>query len=129
MLSRTVFALLAVAFAATACEIPDGPPLSNTITQGFGVAIQNPEFPVIHNRFLNLYEAGGGDRHLYLNPVGAYAFDITLQSGVITWQGIRAVINGEVCLPGFMTYLEEERERTDTLDGSISSATTPPSCS
>jgi kremen protein len=85
---------------ASACDIPDGPPLSNNITQGFGVRVQNPEFPIVHNRYLNLEQAGGGDRHLYLNPAGEFAFDLLLTKGVIQRNGstntIFAVINGEV---------------------------------
>lgn len=94
-----LFSLLAGALAS-ACEIPDGPPLSNNITEGFGVRVQNPEFPVIHNRYLNLNQAGGGDQHLYLSPAGNFSFDLVLNKGVIQWFGnsktIFAVINGEV---------------------------------
>lgn len=93
---------LLTAAVASACDIPDGPPLSNNITQGFGVRVQNPEFPIVHNRYLNLEQAGGGDQHLYLNPAGKFAFDLLLTKGVIQWDGssntIFAVINGEVSL-------------------------------
>lgn len=95
-----VFSLLAGALTASACEIPDEPPLSNTITEGFGIRVQNPAFPIIHNRYLNLNQAGGGDQHLYLSPAGNYSFDLVLTDGIIHWWGInnkwiRAVINGE----------------------------------
>ena len=83
------------AVAAAACVLPTAP-LSNTIPQGFGVQVQNPAFPVIHNRFMNLFQAGGGDQHLYLSPAGASAFDLALNNGVIERGIIHAVINGEV---------------------------------
>ena len=87
--------VLLVAALASSCEIPEEP-LSNTITEGFGIRVQNPAFPIIHNRFLNVWEAGGGDQHLYLSPAGEYAFDLTLNEGVLQRGGISAVINGEV---------------------------------
>lgn len=78
------------------CEIPDEPALSNNVTEPFGIRVQNASYPIIHNRFLNLDQAGGGDQHLYLSPFGNYSFDIVLSSGVIQWRDISAVINGEV---------------------------------
>lgn len=98
---------LAAAVLASACEIPTAPPLSNTIEEGFGLLIQNPDVPIIHNRFYNLEEAGGGDQHLYLSPAGAYAFDLTLNAGVITWgpRPLRAVIQGEYLISDNTTKL------------------------
>lgn len=95
MQRRFLSALMAAA-AVSACEIPEEPPLSDTITEPFGVLVQSPEWPVIHNRYMNLFESGGGDQHLYLSPTGAYAFDLVLNAGVIEWNGVYAVINGEV---------------------------------
>lgn len=129
MARRQLFSgLMAAAVAmAQVCEIPDEPPLSNTITEGFGIVVQNPEFPIIHNRFFNLYEAGGGDQHLFLSPWGEYAFDLTLVNGVITWGSapLRAVIQGEVCCSTTKLGLPA----ADITLRSTSSATTRPSSS
>lgn len=107
MARRQLLSGLMAAAMAMACEIPEEPPLSNTITEGFGLVVQNPEFPVIHNRFYNLFEAGGGDQHLFLSPTGEYAFDLTLVNGVITWgpTPLRAVIQGEYLITDNTTKL------------------------
>lgn len=99
MSRRQLLSGLVAAAVASACDIPTGPPLSDTITEGFGILVQNPEVPIIHDRYFNLFESGGGDQHLYLSPTGDYAFDLTLNAGVITWGAapLRAVIQGEVC--------------------------------
>jgi len=88
--------LLAAAAAVTsACNIPTTP-LSSNITGGFGILIQNPAYPVIHDRYMNLAVAGGGDKHLFLSPVGDYAFDLDLNTGFLEQDIIHAVIDGEV---------------------------------
>ena len=87
--------LVAAVTVSTACRIPTTP-LSNTISTGFAIQVQNSSFPVIHNRLLNLWSAGGGDQHLYLSPAGDAVSNLTLVNGVITRLPIRAVINGEV---------------------------------
>lgn len=88
-----------LAGAALACVPPTDIP-SNNIAQGFAIQVQNASYPVIHNRLLNQWAAGGGDQHLYLSPAGAPASDLTLVNGVLTQlnggKTIRAVINGEV---------------------------------
>lgn len=89
-------ALSLLAVAASACDVPSEPVLTRNITEGFGIRVQNPEFPIVHNRFLNLWEAGGGDKHLYLSPAGEPSFDLTLTKGVLASDSIFAVINGEV---------------------------------
>ncbi len=83
------------AAVAMACVIPTDI-LSNTITQGFGIQVQNPAYPLIHNRYMNLWSAGGGDMHLYLAPAGDSAFNLLLTGGILDRLPIRAVINGEV---------------------------------
>jgi hypothetical protein len=87
---------LLTAAVASACEIPTGPPLSNNITEGFGIRVQNPAWPNIHNRYLNLDQAGGDDQHLYLSPAARYAFDLTLEKGVIKWSGRPHVVSGVI---------------------------------
>ena len=77
-----ISALLAGAAITTACVIPPGT-LSNTITDGFGILIQNPAYPVIHDRYMNLDPAGGGDQHLFLDPVGDRTFNLVLNQGVL----------------------------------------------
>jgi kremen protein len=94
---RQVFVtVLASVGAITACIIPPNDPLSDNITQSFGIQVQNPLYPQIHNRFMNLWESGGGDQHLFLSPAGDAAFDLTLNQGWVERLPIRAVINGEV---------------------------------
>lgn len=95
MLGLVVPAILSAATLASACTIPGGT-LSNNISQGFAIQVQNKDHPEIHNRLMNLWEAGGGDKHLYLSPAGDAASDLTLVNGVITRGIIHAVINGEV---------------------------------
>ena len=95
------YALLSTLLAATvttACTIPGGT-ISNTITAPFGVLVQNPMYPEIHDKYMNLNAAGGGDRHLFLEPVPDPVRNLTLAAGILTWTygGIHAVINGEVC--------------------------------
>ena len=77
-----ISALLAGAAVTTACVIPPDT-LSNTITDGFGILIQNPAYPVIHDRYMNLDPAGGGDQHLFLDPVGDPTFNLVLNQGVL----------------------------------------------
>lgn len=93
--------VLAASTASLACVLPTDP-LPNTISDGFAIQVQNASYPIIHNRLLNQWSAGGGDQHLYLNPAGNATSDLTLINGVITQphdgQILRAVINGEVCL-------------------------------
>ncbi len=84
---------------ATACELPSSQPLSSNITEPFSLQVQNASFPEIHNHFLNLWNWGGGDQHLFVSPAGNSTSELTLVDGVITlpWDPIRrAVINGEV---------------------------------
>lgn len=95
MRSLLVFALLARAAVTTACTLPTDT-LSNNITTQYGILIKNAAFPVIHNRYFNLQVAGGGDKHLFLSPVGDPAFDLVLDNGVITQGIIHTNIGGEV---------------------------------
>jgi hypothetical protein len=87
--------------AALACRIPNTK-LSNNITSGFSVQLQNASYPEIHNHYMNLWDNGGGDvphdQHLYVSPAGNATSELTLVNGVITlpWNPIRrAVINLE----------------------------------
>ncbi|TVY28792.1 WSC domain-containing protein [Lachnellula hyalina] len=86
--------LAAAAVVTSACNIPTTS-LSSNITGGFGILIQNPAYPVIHDRYMNLAVAGGGDKHLFLSPVGDYAFDLDLNTGFLEQDIIHAVIDGE----------------------------------
>ncbi|KAK9413628.1 hypothetical protein SUNI508_11837 [Seiridium unicorne] len=82
---------------AIACDIP-GDTLSNSITKGFSIQLQNTSYPDVHNHFLNIWDWGGGDEHLFVSPAGNAMSELTLVDGVITlpWDPIRrAVINGE----------------------------------
>ncbi|OTB03802.1 hypothetical protein M426DRAFT_73841 [Hypoxylon sp. CI-4A] len=90
-------ASLASIATVLACDIP-GDTLSNNITEGFSLQIQNASFPDIHNHFLNIWDWGGGDQHLFVSPAGNSTSELTLIDGVITlpWDPPRrAVINGE----------------------------------
>jgi hypothetical protein len=97
---QSVALLLSSAIAAsTACVIPVGPPLSNNITQSFSLQLQNASYPDIHNHYLNIWDWGGGDQHLFVSPAGNFTSELQLIDGVITlpWTPPRrAVINGEV---------------------------------
>lgn len=99
---KALSALLAGAAVASAqCTIPTTPP-PTTISDPFRAQVQNASRPEVHNQYLNLLEAGGGDRHLFMGPVGVPTYDLTLVDGVINHvpNGVRAVIGGEVGLPG-----------------------------
>ncbi|KAI1858770.1 uncharacterized protein JN550_012424 [Neoarthrinium moseri] len=89
--------LLLLAPAAAGCQIP-GDTLPNNISEQFSIQLQNVSYPEVHNHFLNLWDWGGGDQHLFVSPAGNSTSELTLLDGVITlpWDPIRrAVINGE----------------------------------
>src|SRR6187402_3027663 len=90
--------LLGLVGIASACTIPTTP-LSNTITKPFRIQVQNASYPAVNNLYMNLLEAGGGDKHLYIGPVGTPTFDLVLNGGVIQQGVVRAVIGGEVFSP------------------------------
>jgi hypothetical protein len=92
-----ISALLVGAAVTTACVLPTDT-LSNTITTQFGILIQNPAFPIIHDRYMNLLPAGGGDQHLFLSPVANPTFNLVLNAGALAQGIIHAVIGGEVKL-------------------------------
>ena len=102
---RTLSALLAgAALTSAQCTIPTEP-LGNDITYPFRAQVQNASRPEVHNKYMNLLEAGGGDRHLFIGPVGVPTYDLTLEDGVINHipNGVRAVVGGEVRLsPGHL---------------------------
>merc|ERR1712144_115813 len=78
--------LLALIAGASACVIPTTP-LSNTITTPFRIQVQNASYPAVNNLYMNLLEAGGGDKHLYIGPVGTPTSNLVLTGGVIE-QGV-----------------------------------------
>lgn len=87
--------------ATLACYIPPIK-LSNNITEGFSIQIQNASYPAIHNHYMNLYNWGNadgkGDHHLFMSPAGNATSELTLVNGVLTlpWDPIRhAVIDLE----------------------------------
>ncbi|KAI1094288.1 hypothetical protein F5B19DRAFT_446658 [Rostrohypoxylon terebratum] len=89
--------VLALVASGLACDIP-ADVLPNNITESFSLQIQNSSFPDIHNHFLNIWDWGGGDQHLFVSPAGNSTSELTLIDGVITlpWDPIRrVVINGE----------------------------------
>ena len=94
---RTISTLLAGAAVASACTLPTDT-LSNNIAYPFRAQVQNASHPEVHNLYMNLLEVGGGDRHLFIGPVGTPTYDLTLVDGVINHvpAGVRAVIGGEV---------------------------------
>ncbi|KAK4144516.1 WSC domain-containing protein [Dichotomopilus funicola] len=94
---KIIPALLASAVTASACTIPTDP-LDNNIAYPFRAQVQNATRPEVHNKYMNLFEAGGGDRHLFIGPVGVPTYDLTLVDGVINHvpDGVRAVIGGEI---------------------------------
>ena len=126
MLNSIATVFVAAVTFSTACTIPTTP-LSNTISTGFAIQVQNTSFPVIHNRFMNLWSSGGGDQHLFLSPAGDDASNLTLVDGVITRLPIRAVINGEVSLAD--QILEEKEKKITNSRHSIRLKTIPLKCS
>ncbi|KAH9906320.1 hypothetical protein F4778DRAFT_778707 [Xylariomycetidae sp. FL2044] len=96
MIKPSILALASAAVVA-GCELPTEP-LSSNITQSFSIQVQNASYPQFHNHYLNIWDWGGGDQHLFLSPAGNSTSELTLVDGVITlpWDPIRrAVINGE----------------------------------
>jgi len=102
MQGKAAVLLAGATLVSAQCTIPDTP-LSATISAPFRLQAQNASRPEVHDKYMNLYVAGGGDRHLFIGPVGVPTFDLTLVDGVINWVpgGVRAVIGGEV----FQTHL------------------------
>ncbi|KAL2164969.1 hypothetical protein VTH06DRAFT_265 [Thermothelomyces fergusii] len=96
MAASTIVALLVGAAISSACTIP-AEPLENNIDYFFRAQVQNASRPEVHNKYMNLYESGGGDQHLFIGPVGMPTYDLTLVEGVINHAqtGVRAVIGGE----------------------------------
>ncbi|KAH6632385.1 WSC domain-containing protein [Chaetomium tenue] len=94
---RTISALLAGAALSSACTIPTTP-LDNNIAYPFRAQVQNASRPEVHNQYLNLLLAGGGDHHLFIGPVGVPTYDLTVVDGVINHvpNGVRLVIGGEI---------------------------------
>lgn len=88
----------------SACIIPITP-LSNTIATPFRIQVQNTSYPAVHNLYMNLLEAGGGDKHLYIGPVGTPTFNLVLTQGVIEQGAIHAVIGGEVRITSRVSQL------------------------
>ncbi|KAI1265380.1 hypothetical protein F5Y18DRAFT_426981 [Xylariaceae sp. FL1019] len=98
MLKSTPSVIASLVAMSVACTIPTGPALSNNITEGFSLQLQNASYPDIHNHYLNIWDWGGGDQHLFVSPAGNSTSELQLIDGVITlpWTPtLRAVINGE----------------------------------
>ena len=94
-LSVRFLALLGTVASTFACVIPDEP-LSNNITDGFSIFVQNPSLPIIHDRILR-FRPNGLDKHLVLSPMGDETYDLLyLQNGLLTYEGRHAVIDLEV---------------------------------
>ena len=60
MFRNSLLALLAQAAVTCACTIPATPP-PTTITAPFRLQVQNATQPDVHNKYMNLLPAGGGD--------------------------------------------------------------------
>jgi hypothetical protein len=111
-----ISALLAGAAVTTACVLPTDT-LSNNITDGFGILIQNPEFPAIHDHYMMLDPAGGGDMHWFVGgspPVGNSAFNLVLIEGVLEQGVIHAVIDGEVRLLVSLNHTKKPGSKKDS---------------
>ncbi|KAI1430530.1 hypothetical protein GGR50DRAFT_207180 [Xylaria sp. CBS 124048] len=125
MLQSLALFLGSAVAVASACTIPPGPPLSNTITQGFSLQLQNTSYPDIHNHFLDIWDWGGGDQHLFVSPAGNSTSELQLIDGIITlpWNPPRrAVINGEYepldnTTKMFMTERSDPRAIWDVVYG------------
>jgi len=95
MQRKVISALATAAVVSAQCEIPTTP-LSDTILSPFRVQVQNASYPQVHNSYMNLFEAGGGDQHLFVGPVGTPTYNLVLRDGVIGRGELNAVIGGEV---------------------------------
>lgn len=110
--------------ASLACTIPSSP-LPNTISSPFSIQLQNSSYPDIHGHFLNIWDWGGGDQHLFVSPAGNSTHELILVDGVITlpWDPPRrAVINGEYeprdnTTKMFMTERSDPRAIFDVVYG------------
>jgi hypothetical protein len=127
MLAKSILAVLSSACAVMACTIPSQP-LPNSISAPFQVQVQNATVARVHNKFMNLQQAGGGDRHLFLDPVGTPTKDLNLTAGVLQWQNIRAVIGGEVSFPA-QTIKDRKKDCRGLIMCSTTTSTTQPRCS
>jgi hypothetical protein len=93
-----LLALLGTVASTLACVIPDEP-LSNNITDGFQIVVQNPAFPIVHNSILN-FRPNGYDMHLVLRPAGQDTYDtLFLENGLLRNDDRHAVIDLEVRTP------------------------------
>lgn len=121
--SLVLTALLPTVFSLPTDILPSDPTptcplpalwLEPRITDAFAITVDRlhpptdtepqPPFPAA----LNVWQAGGGDYHLYLAPAGSATSNNTLVEGVLQnfngyfgagGQVVRAVINGEVSAP------------------------------
>lgn len=79
-LSTLLLVLLGAVISTLACVIPDTP-LSNNITEKFQIIVQNPAFPIVHDKIMN-FRPNGLDMHLVLRPAGQPTYDsIWLENG------------------------------------------------
>ncbi|OCK73379.1 WSC-domain-containing protein [Lepidopterella palustris CBS 459.81] len=93
-LSPLLLALVGAVASTFACVIPEVP-LSNNITEGFSIFVQNPSLPIIHNRVMR-FRPNGLDKHLVLSPAGDPTYDLMyLENGLLTYEGRHAVIDLE----------------------------------
>src|SRR3569833_775335 len=140
-LDRTLIGLLSGAAAVSVCTLPTDP-LPNTITSPFSVQVQNISYPDVHDFYMNLLQAGGGDQHLFIGPVGVPTKDLTLNQRSLTQSNKHANNNGEVCtaprdtaillLPAWIGVVHRVRSGLLTLPyqrRSFPTSPTPPKCS
>ena len=77
-----LLALLGAVASTLACVIPSTP-LSNNITQMFQIFVQNPAFPIVHDKIMN-FRPNGLDMHLVLRPAGQPTYDsMWLENGFL----------------------------------------------
>ena len=127
MLSKVIPTVLASAAAVSACTLPTTP-LSSTMGP-IRVQIQNTSHPEVHNYYMNLFQAGGGDQHLFIGPVGVPTYDLVLRDGVIGRGVLNAVINGEVRQDLFLLVPDGEADRGYPKPTSTPRSILPRSCS
>jgi hypothetical protein len=80
--STLLLALLGAVASTLACVIPSTP-LSNNITEKFQIFVQNPAFPIVHDKIMN-FRPNGLDMHLVLRPAGQPTYDtLWLENGFL----------------------------------------------
>ncbi|KAL7276806.1 hypothetical protein RUND412_000192 [Rhizina undulata] len=84
-----------------------------SLSEPFGVQVQNASYPLIHLQNFTFTPSGGGDQNLFLTPFGTPINNFTLVDGEWINGGIHGVVSTQVAKDG--TRLIFFTERTQKL--------------